>query len=583
MKFPVDFPPAGRREILRRGMVYRREASVVVDYYRIRQKLFFPLPVEDFPEVLSTVRGIPNYPYAIWLLWQLEERIFTMGWAAEWDGRIAEVQRDLEALIRWKRFRQLPIPDLCSAHIAKILASSLTWRWLPSVLRRDIRAALRRVVDDGFPLLRPLPANSVPELIERGVRFPNIPTIGAMGLALAATQGNHPAASEAAEHAGLLAELWLEWGVRGHGEGVSYDGYTCDFLMDFTVQCPAPMRRKLLSHPRIREVLQEIRLLGAPGRPENLALLGDVEPGEMRFHYSFAAKFLARVESGDGFPFPAQPARHLRADALPHLRKNRTRTRPALGVHDAHYAVVLQPGRRVKAAVSWSNSQMGHMQPDYGSVVAGAGGNWLLDDPGYRQYLPTAEREFTLGARAHNHPVINGCAPSSAPEHRSYDVLQARAGAGIRLDLSSTYANWQGTCVREIRMDPHGRMTIEDHIPSGNVRRVDYHWHGHPSAAWHISDGWACLLGGKDSRIRFTCEGQPLQPQDLHRLRGSRGHLSIVKTLRFSRPRKSLRIRWLFEITSAGDPPLSSAGDVRWVNNRFFQRPGDWLSRTAGP
>ena len=577
MPFPTDIPPIGRREILRRAAIHRRETQLVVDFYRIRQRLFFPLPVEEFPENLSTVRGLPNYPYAIWLLWKLEDRIFTMGWAAEWDGQTTAVQRDLEALTGWTRFRQTAIPDLCSAHITKILISSLAWRWLPPALRKRIHTTLRRLVDDGFPRLPELPTDSVRELIKRDIRFPNIPTIGAMGLAMAAAQVRHARTRQTAARANLMAELWLQWGEQGHVEGISYDGYTCDFLMEWLSLCPAPLRWKFLSHPRLKNILQEIRYLGTPGRPENLALLGDVEPAEMRFHYSFAAKYLFHRGSQEEFPFPSRPEKFLRADALPFLSPGQTGLVLSAGVHDAQYALVLQSTRPVKVAVSWSNSRMGHMQPDHGSLVLGAGEEWLLDDPGYRQYLPTSEKNFTLGTCAHNHPVINGEAPSQAPGDRTYEMLKTPSGAGIRLNLTPTFAQWKGTCVREIRLDNQGRLTVDDHFQAAPIRRIDYHWHGHPSGAWHLAEGWGFLLGGKNSLLSFTCDDHPLHPEDLQRLPGSRGHLSVVKTLRFAKPRKTLRIRWLFEMTSTR-PPSPSTANGSWSSSPFFTSPGSWTT-----
>lgn len=554
MNFFPKIAPRCRREILHRANLHRQETRLVVDYYRIRQRFSFPLPVEDFPENLSTVRGLPDYPYAIWLLWRLEERITTMGWAAEWDGEKIGAQRDLQALVNWTRFRQGTGPDLCAAHIARIFVTALGWKWLPPDLRQGIRYALRRLVNDGFARRPELPSDSARKLVKLGVRFPNIPTIGALGLAIAAAAACPFFAKRTAARATVMAELWLNWGALGHGEGVSYDGYTCDFIMDWVIQAPLAVSEKLLSHPRLRQVLEEIRHLGAPGRPENLALLGDVEPAEMRFHYSFAAKYLTLTESREKFPFPSRPEKFLRADALHWLSPAPFRPVRSATVHDAHYALVLQSARPVKVVVSWNNSRMGHMQPDHGSVVVGVGTDWLVDDPGYRQYLPTSEKSFTLGPCAHNHPVINGEAPSQAPDDRRYDVLKTAAENGVRLNLGPTYARWKGTCFREIRLDKDGHLMVQDEFRGEPIRRIDYHWHGQPTAAWHHADGWAFLQGETNNRLRFTCEGHPLQPQELHRLPGSRGHLTVVKSLRFPKPRKTLRVRWLFEISPAPAP-----------------------------
>lgn len=288
--------PLQRREIADRARRYLAKSIVEVDYYRIRQRMFFPVPASEFPEQLSLVRGLPNYPFGIWLLWELENRILSLGWHAEINGHkpagIA-AKRDLEGLCQWRRFRQVDKPDLCSSHLTRILVQALGWKWLPRESGRKIRHQLGLLVEDGLTHPFALPANNVKDLLEQGFRISNIPVIGAMGLSIAAQACRHPEAAHLTRRAETMAMTWLEWGMRGHVEGVSYDGYTADFLMDWAGGCPSSIRDRFLSHPRLRQIIDEIALLGAPTQPENLAPIGDVEPREMPFHYSFASKYLA--------------------------------------------------------------------------------------------------------------------------------------------------------------------------------------------------------------------------------------------------------------------------------------------------
>lgn len=573
-----------RLEIGQRAARYCGEDYIGVDYYRIRQKLFFPLPVRSFPEELSTVRGLPEYPYGIWFLWNLEDRIFALGWAAEIAGSQKEkatAEQDLEALAGW---RYAKAPNLNSAHMSRILAGSLQWTWLSTALRERICTCLRQLVDDGLSGLPSVPALSTPELVCEGIRFPNIPTIGSLGLAIAAAGCCHPLAEQAEERARLMADLWLTWGEFGYSEGVSYDGYTCDFIMDWLAACSSGgIRRKMLAHPRLQQILEEIRFLGAPGSPENLAPLGDVEPYEMRFHYSFAAKYLHTRRVPGPFPFPSQAPKFLRSDALPYLPVD-SASSPQLErqgkLQDAHYALVLNSGsskeENVKVVASWSNSLMGHMQPDAGSIVVGAGGEWLLSDPGYRQYMPTAEKDFTLGSGSHNQPVINGVASSLAPKDRGYETIQMDTVTGIRLNLGPTYADWKGSLYREILLDERGQLLINDHFWGEEINRIDYHWHGHPDGFWHVANGWAAILVGRIS-LFFTCCGHGLQPKELQRLRGSRGQLSIVKSLNYPTPRRKLTIQWIFKI--APEANQFAAGDLSVSRSEIqeFASLIDWL------
>ena len=59
-------------------------------------------------------------------------------------------------------------------------------------------------------------------------------------------------------------------------------------------------------------------------------------------------------------------------------------------------------------AMANSNSPMGHVHCDNGAVAIGTRGKWLIQTPGYQQYLPNSEREFTLGISSRNTPTING-------------------------------------------------------------------------------------------------------------------------------------------------------------------------------
>ncbi len=544
--------PSARRELLRRAAHYLTRDWLEVDYYRIRQKLFFPLPPERLPEAASTVRGFTDYPFKTWYLWALEERLLALGHTAELGRAPKEQAAAHRDLLATASLRNPYTPNLQTGHLARILTTALQWRWPTPTLRKRVQAGLWQLVEDGWPLKRDTPAGSLEALLEQGFRLPNIPTIGALGLSQAATACGHPLAGEIEAHAQLLAELWLGWGLRGHVEGVSYDGYTADFIVDWAATRAPALRRRFLAHPRLVQIVEEAQLLGAPGCPENVAAIGDVEPYEMPFQHSFVAKYLRLRKRKP--PLPTSLAR-LRTDALPHLPASPgTLPKKAAPLQDAHYALVLQ-ARGVKAALSWSHSAMGHMQPDMGSLVIGAAGEWLLSDPGYRQYLPTAEQAFTLAPSAHNQPVINGAAATQRPAQRPYARKTTPAGAGVRLALGPCYPGWKGSLRREVLQDRAGRLLVSDHFRGEPIHQVDYHWHGHPAAFWQVAGGNATLLVGRTA-LTLTCLEAPLEPCELQRLRGSRGQLSLVKTLRYPTPRKSLTLRWLFEVTD-GVPPLS--------------------------
>lgn len=558
MASPPKPIPSIKRELGRRARHYLTREMVEVDYYRIRQRSFFPIPVTNFPEQQSFVRGLPNYPFGIWLLWELENRILALGWHGELSGNNAvkeAVATDLFGLCQWRQLRQLHYSDLCSAHLTRILTQSLRWKWLPQKLAKQIRLQLRALVEDG--ITHPFAIPEAKNLLASPIS--NIPTIGALGLAIAARSCKHPKAAELTHRAEILSTTWMERGLLGHVEGVSYDGYTADFIMDWAATCPPTLKKRILAHPRLLQIVEEVALLGTPNQPDNLAPLGDVEPKEMLFHYSFVAKYQSNF-SNIFIPHPKDILSLVRTDALPYLSQKANKRKVGGRVQDAHYAVVLNAPRKsaLKTVVSWSNSTMGHMQHDAGSIVLGIGVHWLLTDPGYRQYLPTAEQQFTLGPTAHNQPVINGKPALLTVANRTFRVAQSDDIAAVKLDLSSTYADSKLHVFRSI-FSLANQVIVHDQLKGDGIKSIAWHWHGNENAFWNISpESVSVAIDGHI--LQLSCDQATFEPGDLQRLRGSRGQLTLVKTLTFPKVRKQFEAWWFMNAaTSPSNKPPKDA------------------------
>jgi len=534
-------------EIHRRATRFLPQRSLQVDFYRIRQRLAIPLPLSEHPTDLSSLRGLPGYPYATWTLWALEERILSLGWEVELNGSAAAravVERDLMGLHHWK-FLPENIPNLWSPHMVRILVTALHWSWPDCELREVLRATLARLVEH-------FAEAGTPSEPSNHIQLANIAVIVNLGWAIGAHEVTHASAGVAKNHLMAKLRVWLDQGMKGHCEGVCYDGYVADFLMDFILQDPdAPDRKALLGHERLRQILEEIVGLGAPGHPESLALIGDVEPTQMLFHYSFAAKFLRRLPEPIPFVAPRRFSRIIRCDALTHLPRNgrlptviRVRT---VDPGDAHYALVwnLRPRRlRAKAVVAWSNSAMGHLHCDAGHLVVAAGGHWMITDPGYQQYLQTSERKFTLGPSAHNIPVINGCQATKKPATRA----TSSSGQETHFDLTATYPIEAGVqSVRRSLRAEGSRITVRDQITAEALSTLDYSWHAHPEAFLRVEDGWGVIVL-ESQELDLRCKKWPLVSADICRLPGSRGSLTFRKTITFPDGTRTVEEEWEFVV-----------------------------------
>jgi len=552
-------------EIHRRATAFLGQRRLAVDYYRIRRKLAYPLPVGELPHPGIRVPSIPAYPWAIWMLWELEERIGSLGWAAEWFGdeparRAAAA--DLSALAHWPEYSEREGLDLASGHAGRFMWTAHTrWPWLERKLKEDLAQACHQLVDEVLPDSNrkygsyenkgDLLASGNPENL-----LQNIPVIGTIGAALAALAARHPAASVLHRRAAMLFGAILELRTQGYAEGVGYDGYLLDFVADWLSALPQKERNAFIDHPRFSNYLEESYMLAAPGTAEEVAELGDVEAREMPFHLSAQAKLQS---------FQPDPVRswhlarcrpeRLRTDALAALRSVADTLRgeaPKAGALDAHYAVVLRSGWEaddLSVAMACSSSPMNHIQCDNGSILVGTAKRWIVSDPGYQQYIPGAEREFTLGPIAHNAPVINNqCQNRKSPRLVSLKSPGPRIHQAV-VELAACYpARLRLRSVRRTAWCSGSNLVVVADQIGGTPDSIRYHWHGHRDAAWGFENGWA-LVQLETSKLWIHSPQAKTDESRLRLLDGSRGQSTLVSEASTTAP----AIWWIFALGSV--PP----------------------------
>jgi len=570
-------------ELQRRAAQHLGQRRLVVDYYRVGRKLAYPLPVPSLSIPAVVVPDIADYPWTIWMLWALEERILCLGWAAEWfQDRIAAraAKADLEALARWPEYRQYSKPDLGSAHAGRILCNAVTrWHWPDEPLRQSLREACRRHAEsvlgasdkfwgatrDKNDILR---QKAPHELLQ------NIPVIGTIVAAMTAAIAGHHAAAHLGTRARILFEATLDLRARGFTEAVAYDGYVLDFIADWLGAIPPSDRAAIVEHPRFDEYLEESYMLGAPGAAGNLAELSDVEPHKMPFHLSAQAKLLSlRPNPVRSWLLRRSPLELLRTDALAALRRAEglaAVSAPRPGALDAHYVAVLRSGWEAEdlaVAVSCSTSPMDHIQSDSGTLVLGTRGHWLIADPGYQQYAPGDERDFTLGPTAHNAPLVNG---QALAEKRPRRLLLEEVDLSLRrlgVDLTACYPQAAAIerCVRHVWLSGRDLVVVADQVEARRPPQLKYHWHGHPAAAWWFEEGWALLLV-EGVPLWFTSANLCLTGGNLHRLPGSRGQLTLVSAIQ-SAPSV---VWWAFVVGERPAMRLSADGRELIVRDRRF-------------
>ena len=561
-------------EIKKRADFYLSQRYLVVDYYRIRRKLAYPLPVKDLslPEV--EVPSITGYPWATWMTWELEERINSLGWAAEWfgDKKAQEAaSADLEALASWPAYRQYDSPDLSSGHAGRILWTAFAkWTWLDQSLRKKLIAGCRRHCTEVFPgsnsAYGQLTSTADIMALERPYRkLHNIALIGTIAAALTGSCAEQPEVAALNRWIQTVFGANLDFRKDGFTEGVGYDGYVLDFIADWLSILPEEQRLPLLGHESLPRFLEESYMLSAPGAAERVAEIGDVEPKEMPFHISAQAKLYA---------FRPDPicAWHLRRwnqawvrsaglGALHSIVEEFEGGRaPADGVSNAHYSVVLRNGWSrdgLAAVVSCCSSPMGHLQYDNGTLVVGKAGQWLITDPGYQQYMRDQEREFTLGPSAHNYPVINGQKQNrKSPQLKTLKSISKNLHKAT-VDLTACYPEkvQAKAILRTIWISGADLVVVADQVDVPVIESLQYHWHGHADASWASQAGWV-LIHTDEADLWLTSPQFTLSGANIVRLPASRGQLTV--SVESKSPEKV--VWWLF-VLGENPVPFQLSGD----------------------
>ena len=366
-------------EIQRRAEHHLTQSHLVADYYRIRRRVAYPLPIDRLTIPSMPVAGIEAYPWSVWMLWDLEERIHSLGWFATRSGderARAAVLEDVRALCRWPAYGQFDRPDLSLGHCGRLLWYAYrSWEWVREPLQEEFQTAFSRLIEEGLPLSDGMfgPYRSKADVLaleQPHTVLHNIPFIGTVGVALCAACIDHPRRGDLDERLFALLSSILDLRQDGHSEGVGYDGYILDFVAPWLGELDEDRRGEILSHPRFNDVLDESIGLGVPGDVACVAEIGDVEPREMPYHLSGHAKLLKWTgESHRSWLLNHARLDWLRTDALAAIRDRdlAIQANPVPGAIDCHYAVCLRSGwenQDLAVVVSVSNSPMSHLQCD---------------------------------------------------------------------------------------------------------------------------------------------------------------------------------------------------------------------------
>jgi len=584
-------PEEAKSVLAQRVAFEKQRRELDVDYYRIGYRLAFPLPLRQRLHEELLPQGIPGmrYPWTTWLSWALEERWRTLhaGWRQLGDAEAgALLQREVAALLGWDDFLAAPGRgvSLVTGHIAACLSLTLadSAGWEPALRKKSLAAAQSLLERDIRPWFEESWADTNPIT---PARLHNIPVIALMRSAQLARVIKHPLGERLEQRARDVLHAWLKFrtGDERHTEGTAYDGYIADTMTEWIAALPD--RDVLLAAGRkaFCGLAEEWIQRTLPGRTDLHAPLGDVEP-EMSFWANALMRLASWYELKEaGWLLRRYPLKRLPAASLAAIPEHarfllRDFSPPEAGPREQLASVSLRTGwerRDLAAIVGLPRCNMGHLHPDAGHVILGWQGRFWITDPGYQQYRPGLEQEYTLGPQAHNAPVIGGVAQS----HRTARLVALGTDNARRqhaaLDLSGGYAGLpKGASVRrDIWLIPGEAPAVVVRDSFAGLKpgvEVKTHWLGGAHLAWAFVNGWARLSDGQHALWIGAAPGT-LEARKLTRHPGSRGPLTLEHNAAL--PEGSGVCWWVFRCeTSAGweSPRLAVEG-----NGLKVHLPGD--------
>lgn len=520
---------------------------MLINYYRIGHPLAFALPVNRRPAAAGLPVGITSltYPWLIWLVWALEERwrILHAFWRQQGDAHAGRtLQQELAALSGWDHFHEMSNEvGLVTGHIAGVLALALADEsgWDPvglSTVRTTADALLDRDIAPWFPAQWPESQPLTPQ------RLHNIPVIALMRAAQLARVCQHPLTAALDQQAIAVLQVWAGYRTgRHHTEGTSYDGYLMDSLTGWLAELPRRSALLAASAAAFRSQADQWIGLTLPGRLDLHAPLGDTE-AEMPYWINALQRLTRWYEWPDArwllkrIPLTRLPAAAV-AEIAPAGDPAPSASLPHSALREQANAVTFRSGwarRDFSVALSLPRNPLHHLHHDGGHLIFGWQGRFWITDPGYQQYRPGEERDYTIGLAAHNAPVINNTAQNT----NAGRLVRLDATATLphaQIDLSRCYPDLATTAVvqREYWITSGGTplVVLRDRFENlGNGTKLAYHWLGGAQLAWAFVSGWARLSDGEHA-LWLGASDSSLAPAGLGRHPGSRGPLTLTHNL----------------------------------------------------
>lgn len=434
------------------------------------------------PAPLPQPYGFTDYPFWTRLSREIEQRLITlaMAYSLTGDARYAEKARGiLLALIHWAKWQEYdkPTNNLSLPHftMGAAIAYDELHDQLAEAERAEVRQAILRLG------LRPMSSwldqrldHNIAVLMNAGMM------LGALAIA-----DEIPFAAKYYDR----SRDGLAWYIGQREESAATEGLVyLSYAFNTILKVAAAARRavgddSLLQSPYLSGDLIDLFLYlwAGAGGYANLADARhehDANILMLQLVNEFAdprAAWLVQQAADD----PRQLFPHLQRDvAVPPLdqldlprsrhfqRIDWVALRSGWGDKDTLLAFIASP------------SESGHTHFDQNHFILNVAGDWLITDPGYQNYTPGPEHEFTNGTIGHNALLVNGEGQSVRGHGR---IVRASLGDGLDVVCGDATAAYEGRLQRWHRhivyVKPDYVLIFDEIIPADSADCISLLFH----------------------------------------------------------------------------------------------------------
>lgn len=401
---------------LAKADAYVEEDSFEVLYPSISDRWKIALPLTE-PKRVPEPQGHTFFPFWTMYARAIEDRLVVMSTAflvteeKKYAVRVKQHLLSLAAFGKWYEFDERGAEgNLSNAHL--LLGASCAYDAIHSLLTEEERRSIRQaILEKG---LHPLAIDIGSRDMHNIVAAKQV----AMLYGAAAIMDESPFAAKYLQSGFTYLQSYLDRKREsGETEGLLYDNVAARHAW-----MAADLYRRisgddsLIQHPYLREELPErfFRLL-APGEESSFPNLSD------SFYKLDIAYLMAMTATHYDHPaalwyLHKHAATH--HASLLYLRKDTSQTSPSELYGKSASAVFRSIGWAALRS-GWGDedhllcftsscSAKDHNHKDQNNLVINVGGEWLLTNPGYQDYVPGPKADYTTGTVGHNSLLVNG-------------------------------------------------------------------------------------------------------------------------------------------------------------------------------